>query len=249
MGASMVGVVLESLLLKPAFSVRALFEAAQAVERALGRGDADAARESLRSLVSRETGTLSESEIAGAAIESLAENTNDSIIAPALAYVLFGLPGAYAYRAVNTMDAMLGYRGEYEWLGKAAARLDDVVNLVPARVTAILLVLASVMRGSGRAALRAAVRDHARTASPNAGWPMSAMSGAIGVRLTKQGAYTLGSDYPEPRAGDIHAALDLIPVACCVGLCTPAALRVVMKWSAGSSRHEAAQRAWREPGA
>jgi adenosylcobinamide-phosphate synthase len=126
--------------------------------------------------------------VAGAAIESLAENLSDGFVAPALYHALGGSGAAYAYRLVNTADAMLGYRTpELEWFGKAAARADDALNLVPARVTALLVTLAAVAgAGSARRALRVAGRDAWRTASPNAGWPMAAMAGALGVRLDKR---------------------------------------------------------------
>src|SRR3954451_9401336 len=132
-------------LLKSTFAIRELRRAGQRVRVPLAAGDLVMAREGLRSLVSRDVAALDAALIAAAATESLAENLSDSIVAPFLYYALFGLPGAVAYRAINTLDAMIGYRGRYEWLGKAAARLDDLANLVPARVTAGLLILAAVV--------------------------------------------------------------------------------------------------------
>jgi adenosylcobinamide-phosphate synthase len=181
--------VAAGLLLKPALSLRALLAAGRAVERALGAGDLPEARRLLAwHLVSRDTAHLSESEVAGAAIESLAENLSDGFVAPALYHALGGTGAAYAYRLVNTADAMLGYRTpELEWFGKVAARADDALNLVPARVTAFLVALAAAAAaGSTRRAIRVAGRDGWRTASPNAGWPMAAMAGALGVRLDKR---------------------------------------------------------------
>ena len=138
----------------------------------------------------------------------MAENSSDSIVAPLFFYAVGGVPGALAYRAVNTLDAMIGYRGEYEWLGKAAARLDDVANLVPARLTAALLALAAPLgRGSALRALATWVRDRAHTASPNAGHPMAAMAAALGVVLEKRGAYCLGADLRTPEARDIGRAV------------------------------------------
>lgn len=183
------GAVAAGLLLKPALSLRALLAAGAAVERALVAGDLPGARRLLAwHLVSRDTAHLSASEVAGAAIESLAENLSDGFVAPALHHALGGAGAAYAYRLVNTADAMLGYRTpELEWFGKAAARADDALNLVPARLTALLVALsAAAGAGSARRALRAAGRDAWRTASPNAGWPMAAMAGALGVRLDKR---------------------------------------------------------------
>ena len=136
-----------ALLLKTTFSVRGLGRAAQVTRRFLEARDLDAARSSLGRLVSRDTQTLTEPLVAAAAIESVGENTTDSYIAPWLAFALLGLPGAFAYRAVNTLDSMIGYHGKYEYSGKAAAILDDLVNLVPARISAMLLLAAGMFAG------------------------------------------------------------------------------------------------------
>jgi adenosylcobinamide-phosphate synthase len=195
-------------LLKPTFAGRALLGAARRVEAAIGHGDLDAARARLAALVSRPTAGLRPGLAAAAAIESLAENLADSWVAPLAAYVCFGLGGAYAYRAANTADAMWGYRDErYEWLGKAAARLDDLLNLAPARLAALLLVAAAADRP---AALRAWRRDARLTASPNAGQPMAAAAGALAVRLEKVGHYALNPAAPEPTAGDVRRARALV---------------------------------------
>jgi adenosylcobinamide-phosphate synthase len=189
------GILLEALALKPAFAVRRLFEAAGDVESALGAGDVATARARLgRDLVSRPTESLASDEVTSAAIESAAENLVDSIAAPILAYAGGGLPAAWAYRAVNTADAMWGYRdGRYERFGKAAARLDDLLNLLPARIGAFALVAGAALVGENAAgAARLACSQHRRTASPNAGWPMAAMAGALDVGLAKRGAYRLG---------------------------------------------------------
>jgi len=193
--------------LKPCFAIRALLRAGAEVESALAAGEIEAARRHLRSLVSRDTAELSEGLIAAAAIESLAENLTDSVTAPLFAFALFGLPGACAYRAINTLDSMIGYRGRYEWLGKCAARLDDLVNLLPARVTALLIAAAAPLAGgSTRRALRVSLRDRSRTASPNAGWTIAAMAGALGVRLEKRGHYLLNANGSEPGALEIDRA-------------------------------------------
>jgi adenosylcobinamide-phosphate synthase len=202
--------------LKPALSLRALLAAGAEVERALARGDLPEARRLLAwHLVSRDTAELSEAEVAGAAIESLAENLGDGLVAPLLAFRAGGLPAAYAFRLVNTADAMLGYRTpELEWFGKAAARADDALNLLPARLSALLLALAAPAGGGDpRAALRAALHDAARTPSPNAGWPMAAMAGALGVRLTKRGAYALNPAGRDPGPADLRRARRVVAAA------------------------------------
>ena len=189
------GIVLEALALKPAFALRRLVEATKGVEAALRAGDLETARiRAGRDLVSRPTEDLGTDEVASAAIESAAENLVDSIAAPILAYAMGGLPAAWTYRAVNTADAMWGYRdARYERFGKAAARLDDLANLVPARLGATALAVGAALVGeNGAGAARVAWAHHHRTASPNAGWPMAAMAGALDVGLAKRGAYRLG---------------------------------------------------------
>jgi len=192
--------------LKPALSLRALVAAATSVQRALERERIGAARRILAwHLVSRDTRGLSASDVAGAAIESVAENLSDGLIAPLLAFRVGGLSAAYIYRMLNTADAMLGYRDpDLEWFGKSAARIDDVANLLPARATALLICCcAHTGRGSPRRAVRAALADAGRTASPNAGWPMAAMAGALGVNLVKRGHYSLNPRGRAPVAADI----------------------------------------------
>jgi adenosylcobinamide-phosphate synthase len=124
------------------------------------------------------------------------------------------LLGALVYRAVNTLDSMIGYRGRYEFLGKVTARVDDVLNFIPARVTALLLVLAArLTRDDARRAFQTMRHDHARTASPNAGYPMSAMAGALDVRLEKVGHYHLNESGRAPQPRDIHRAARIVSVA------------------------------------
>lgn len=205
--------VLRGLALKPALSLRPLVAAAVDVQRALEQGRLAEARRLLGwHLVSRDTRQLSSDEVAGAAIESVAENLSDSVVAPLLAFRVGGLAGAYAYRVVNTADAMFGYHTqELEWFGKAAACADDALNLVPARMAALLICCtARVGRGSSRNAGYVARRDAARTASPNAGWPMAAMAGALGVRLTKRDHYSLNDEGRPPRARDIGRACRIV---------------------------------------
>jgi len=200
---------LQALLLKPAFAGRALLDAGGRIEAALDNDELDAARNELRSLVSRPTAVLDRPLVAAAAIESLAENLVDSWLAPLLAYSVFGLGGAYAYRAVNTADAMWGYRSvRYERLGKTAARLDDVLNVVPARLGA--LALCCVAGHRWRAALETWRADGSLTSSPNAGQTMACAAGALGVRLEKSGHYVLNASASQPNAESIARARELI---------------------------------------
>ncbi|MGB9739884.1 adenosylcobinamide-phosphate synthase CbiB [Chloroflexus sp.] len=189
---TIVQAALASLLL----AYRGLDRAVAAVETALVAGDLVEARRLLGwHLVSRQTNDLSAAEVAGAAIESLAENLSDSVIAPVSALLVGGLPAMLIYRFTNTADAMWGYRTErFEYLGKVAARSDDLFNWLPARLTALLIALAAqIVNRRGRQALIGAIRDARRTASPNAGWPMAAMAGALDTVLTKREHYTLGT--------------------------------------------------------
>ena len=221
--------VAEALLLKTLLSVRALIVAARTVGRALDDGDVALARAEVRALVSRETTELTLPLLASAAVESVAENAVDSVVAPLLYYALAGLPGAAFYRAVNTLDAMVGYRGRFEYLGKIPARTDDLLNLVPARVGAVLLAGAAGLTGGLVGGALGLLRsDRGLTASPNAGWPMSAMAGALGVQLTKPGAYCLGASLPEPDADAIDRAVSML-VATTL-LCVPVAT-VVAGWT------------------
>jgi adenosylcobinamide-phosphate synthase len=198
-------------LLKSTFALRELGRAASGVERALRRGDVVAARESLRSLCSRDPTKLSEPALVAATIESVAENASDSFVAPLFYFALFGIPGAVFYRAVNTLDAMIGYHGRYEYYGKTAARLDDFLNFIPARVTAGLILVAGKLAGrdAGRGA-RTMIRDRGQTESPNAGWPMAAMAGLLGVELAKEGHYRLGEPVESLEPRQIRAAWRIV---------------------------------------
>ena len=199
-----------ALILRSTFTVRGLSRAGHDIRRSLERSRLDEARAGLRNLVSRDPSSLDPPLIAAAAIQSVAENTTDSFVGPWLAFSIFGVPGAVAYRAVNTLDSMLGYRGAYEYLGKASARLDDFVNLVPARLSALLLLLGGLLgrlpAGRGWRILR---RDRRLTTSPNSGWTMSAMAGLLGIRLEKPSHYCLGGGLDMPAACHIDRAVRL----------------------------------------
>lgn len=210
------GALLLGAALKPTFAARQLIGDVLAVGAALEADDLGLARDRVSRLVSRPVAGLPAGLVAAAAIESLAENLADSVVAPLGWFVVAGLPGAAVYRVVNTADAMFGYRDEREWLGKSAARVDDLLNLVPSRAAALALVAAAGALSGPRAAARAgatALRDGGSTASPNAGWPMAAMAGALGRRLEKRGHYVLGGSFPEPEAGDVRRAVRLATAA------------------------------------
>ena len=195
-----------------------LARAADPVALALGRGDVEAARDGLRALCARDPSTLDTVDLARASVESVAENTSDAVVAPLLWGAVGGVPGLLGYRAINTLDAMVGYRSaRYQRFGWASARLDDVVNWVPARVTAALTVLlAPLVGGDARGALQVWRRDGAKHPSPNAGRCEAAFAGALGLRLGGCNTYdgyledrpSLGEGR-RPTAADIQRAIRL----------------------------------------
>jgi adenosylcobinamide-phosphate synthase len=207
---------LQGLVLFSSVALFGLLDAARSVQRALDAGSLDEARRKLSWLCSRDPHELDSSGVANGAIESLAENLADAVVGPLCALLVFGVEGALAYRAINTLDAMIGYRGKYEWLGKPAARLDDLVNLIPARLTAALLWLAALtLRWSDTQislarGLRTWWRDRAATPSPNGGHPMAMAAGLLGLRLDKPGVYVLGAAHAAPVATDIARAVRLV---------------------------------------
>ena len=197
-----VAALLLALFLKPTFALKGLLAAVFEVERALGRG-LDEGRERLSRIVSRRVVDLGPAEVRMAAIESLAENLSDALVAPLFYYLLFGLPGAYLYRAANTLDAMWGYpTPRYRAFGRFSARADDLLNLVPARLTALLLLLPRLHH------FPKLLREARRTPSPNAGWPMAATALWLGVRLEKRGAYVLNPGGRQPGPADLKRALN-----------------------------------------
>jgi adenosylcobinamide-phosphate synthase len=188
-------VLVGAVLFKTTFSLRGLRGAALKVKDLLAQDKLPEARSAVRALVGRDTAGLDQGQVVSATVESVAENSCDSFVAPLLYFLLLGVPGALAYRAVNTLDNSIGFKGEYEYLGKFAARLDDIVNFIPARITALLFVIsACISRNNAGRAWYVMFRDHKKTASPNGGWTMGAMAGALGVQLEKVNYYKLGDN-------------------------------------------------------
>lgn len=215
------------LCLKPLLAWRMLRTEVLAVEAALGQSLA-AGRERLSWLVSRDVTTLTEAQVRESAIESLAENLSDSVVAPLFWFALAGLPGAALYRFANTADAMWGYRTvrggrQWEWAGKWAARADDVLNWLPARLTGCVLAL-----WAGGRVLRALPVQAALPPSPNSGWPMAAMALALGVRLGKPGVYTLNAAGHQPVASDVGQAIDFCRKVLLVLVCVALAVVAVV---------------------
>jgi adenosylcobinamide-phosphate synthase len=202
---------------------RSLLDHAAAVRDALEADDLGEARLALAHIVGRDTHDLDASEIARAAIESLAESTCDGIVAPLLFLAIGGLPWAFAYKAINTLDSLIGHiEPPYTYFGRIAARLDDVANFVPARISALTIALAAALNGgSASGALDMASRDGRKHRSPNAGVSEAAMSGALGVRLGGPARYdgvihnapVIGEEFRRPLASDVRRAMRVTLVA------------------------------------
>jgi adenosylcobinamide-phosphate synthase len=187
----------------PLLSCRLLIDEASAVERALAL-DLDAGRAAVSRIVSRDVQELSATQVRAAALESLAENLSDSVVAPLTWFAVGGLPAAALYRYANTADAMWGYRSpRWQHAGRVAARADDLLNVVPARLTALIVAGRAMRLGRLR-------REACRTPSPNAGWPMAALALRLDVRLDKAGSYALNPEGPAPMPTDTEAALRLV---------------------------------------
>ncbi|WP_332719611.1 adenosylcobinamide-phosphate synthase CbiB [Pelagibacterium mangrovi] len=214
------GWAVEVVLASSLIAQKGLRDAVIAVARALRDEGIAGARRAVSHIVGRDTSELDEAGVSRAAIETLAENASDGVIAPLFYLALFGLPGAAVYKAINTADSMIGHRTErHEAFGWAAAKLDDLVNWVPARLTAGLFVLAarSMPGADSDAAWAAAKRDAAEHASPNAGWPEAAMAGALGFGLGGPRAYG-GETVDLPTMGDGRRELVAEDIAVAIGL-------------------------------
>ena len=184
-------------------ATRGLLDAVKLIEAPLRSGNLVVAREKLSHIVGRETSNLNQDKVLRASLESLSESTCDGIVAPLLYLFLGGIPLAIAYKAINTLDSMIGYRTErYFYFGKFAARLDDLANYIPARLTALFIVVAALAaRLNPARAFQTVRRDHANHLSPNAGYPEAALAGAFGIRLGGPSIY-FGEEIYRPYMGD-----------------------------------------------
>ena len=223
----LLGVVAEAVLIGVLVAQRSLYEHVAAVAEALDRRGLAAGRAAVQRIVGRDPMSLDTHGVARAAIESLAENFSDGVVAPVFWYLLLGLPGLFAYKMANTLDSMVGHRTpRYRSFGWAAARFDDVLNLVPAPISGLLLAAAAVFAKHGRPqrALAIMLRDGRKHHSPNAGWPESAMARALGLALAGPRHYPeglvgdpwLGDGSARAATSDIARALQLYRLACLV---------------------------------
>ncbi len=213
-GTGILSLIVAAFFLKSTFSIRMLLLSALGIKKDMDIGDLEKVRSDLKTFVGRDTAKLNEHQSASAVIESLAESFVDGILSPLLYFMLFGLPGALAYRMINTLDSMVGYKKEpFAALGFAAARLDDLVNFVPARLSLVFIFIASFLTGKPFDAIKTCISDHNKTASPNSGWSMAAVSGALNVRLEKVGYHVLGNGYGDPGAEKIKEAVIIVSLS------------------------------------
>jgi adenosylcobinamide-phosphate synthase len=213
--AGVFGLFLTALLAWPLIAVRSLYDHVHAVAEPLGAANLPAARLAVSMIVGRDPSQLDTAGVARAALESLAENTSDGVVAPLFWGVLLGLPGIAAYKAINTLDSMIGHKTpRFVDFGWASARFDDLVNLAPARLTGLLFAAISGEWPRSLASMRA---DAARHRSPNAGWPEAAMAGALGIRLSGPRIYAdhvadepwVNGSAPDPTSADLTRGLGL----------------------------------------
>ncbi len=219
-------IIASAIVLKITIAVAGMERHARAIMSCLENGDLVGARQNLSMIVRRKTDDLDEQHIMSATIECVSESTVDGITAPIFYYSLFGPAGAFAYRTINTLDSMVGYKEEYfKEIGWMSARLDTAANHIPARITAFLMVVSARILGADwKNSLSMLQRDHAKTFSPNAGYPMATMAGALRVRLEKIGHYALGDDH-EPatleKCKEAISIMKLTTLLFCLGVSAP----------------------------
>ncbi len=232
------GWIVELTLTFALLAQRSLYDHVRAVAGALADGGIEAGREAVSHIVGRDVRQLDGHGVARAAIESCAENFSDGVVAPVFWYLLFGFPGLLIYKAVNTMDSMIGYTNpRYRAFGMAAARLDDALNFIPARLAGLFLVSAAIPAPNANpaAALKAMIRDAGKHRSPNAGWPEGAMAGALGLALAGPRRYAetvvdgswIGDGRARATEKDIDRALYMYRVACLINGLMVAALAAI----------------------
>jgi adenosylcobinamide-phosphate synthase len=206
------GAVVSALVLKFSTSIRGMESHARAITASLEAGDLAQARHNLSMIVRRRTDDLDEQLIVSATIECISESTVDGVTGPIFYYSLLGPGGAFAYRAINTLDSMVGYRDEYyRNIGWMSARLDTAANYLPARITAMLMVLSARILGADwKNSLKVLHRDHDKTFSPNAGYPMATMAGALRIRLEKIGHYAVGDEQETVTLAKCREAISIM---------------------------------------
>ena len=210
-----VSVVLGSILLKTTIAIRGMQKHALAVVDAVEKEDLDLARNHLSMIVKRDTKNLDKNHIISGVLESVSENTVDGITGPLFYYAIFGLPGAFVYRAVNTIDSMIGYKTTlFKNVGWFGAKSDTILNYIPSRLTGLIMILGALILGyNWKESFYIMKRDSTKLESPNAGYPMAALAGALGTKLEKTNYYTIGNGSVEYTKSHIISAIRLMKVS------------------------------------
>ncbi len=204
----LLGLLVTAYLIKSTFSLSFLWRISREIYEDLKAGKLDSARAKLPALVGRDVSKLNDGQMSSCVIESLGESFVDGIMSPLLYFTLFGLPGALAYRAINTLDSMEGYKDEkHLQIGFASAKIDDLANYIPARLAVPLMATTSLLFGNPMTTVKTALRDGRKPPSVNSGYPMAAFAGALGLRLEKLGYYVLGEGLRPCTPGDVPRAI------------------------------------------
>jgi adenosylcobinamide-phosphate synthase len=205
-------IIFSTLILKITISIMGMEKHARVIMSALKRSDLENAQYNLSMIVRRNTKTLDEQHVISGIIECISESTVDGIVSPLFYYSFFGPAGAFIYRIINTLDSMLGYKDNYyKNIGWMSARLDTIANYIPARITALLMIVsAGVIGADWKNSLQILQRDHNKTFSPNAGYPMATMAGALRIKLEKIGHYSLGESYEPSSVEKCKTAISIM---------------------------------------
>ena len=209
-----VSVIVGGILVKTTFAIRGMENHAKAVLDSLDANKLDDARDNLSMIVKRDTSKLDQNHVISGVLESIGENTVDGITGPMFYYALFGIPGAFVHRVVSTADSMIGYKTDlFRNIGWFAAKCDTVLNYIPSRLTGfVMIIAAALLQNNWKESYRIMVRDGRKTASPNAGYPMAALAGALGTKFEKIGHYQLGNGEIPLSDQHVHSAISLMKI-------------------------------------
>ena len=210
-----VSVIVGGILVKTTFAIRGMENHAKAVLDSLDANKLDNARDNLSMIVKRDTSKLDQNHVISGVLESISENTVDGITGPMFYYALFGLPGAFVYRVVNTADSMIGYKTDlFKNIGWFAAKCDTVLNFIPSRLTGFMMIIAAaLLQNNWKESYKIMVRDGRKTESPNAGYPMAALAGALGTKFEKIDHYQLGNGKIPLSKQHVYSAISLMKIS------------------------------------